>query len=370
MAALECNSSTSDQEIIKIDSNYKLVKENVPGIVQINYDIDFTPGIQSNYLYDSDIIQAYQKEAKFIGTIYPLKTLDDINAARNKNVNDSPDINTGGDANLLLNIPVASEINVGEYKWYHFTTPDNGVYTFQTNSEMDTYGELFQEIVPGYSMDGLIKENDDGGKDRNFLITYEMFKGRTIYLRVRGYSWKITGLFSVYVQKTAELNLSQEHVKGTNFGYQNEYVDNLRREPVVLDSGFSFVTQRVRCGYINKQYLALSAKCKNAGLAYLQMDFTQDSQSVDFAITLWSNEEYLNQNSKITLETKDKDGNYNIEHTFDIAKMSKNKDTLDNCSFSFTKETYGIRITVTTNQVNYEKNKGRVVLSDFIIRHI
>ncbi len=369
-AALECNSTTSDQEVIKIDSNYKIVKEHVPGIVQINYDIDFTPSVQSNYLYESDTIPAFQKEARFIGTIYPLKTLDDINAARNKNVTEYSDTNTGGDTELLLDTPSTSKINVGEYKWYHFTAPDNGVYTFQTSSDMDTYGELFHQIIPGQSIDGLIKQNDDGGENRNFLISYQMFKGRTLYLRVRGFSWKATGVFSVYVKKTDELTLIEEHVTGSDFGYQNEYVDNLSREPVVLDSGFSFVTQRIRCGYINKQYLTLSAKCKNAGLAYLQMDFTQDIQSFDFSMAIWSNEEYLNQNSKITLETKNKSGNYNIEYTFNIAEISKNKDALNNYSFAFNKETYGIRIKVTTNQVNYEKNKGRVVLSDFKIKHL
>lgn len=60
---------------------------------------------------------------------------------------------------------------------------------------------------------------------------------------------------------------------------------------------------------------------------------------------------------------------YNLKHKFNVAEMSKNKDVLDYYSFNFDKETYGIRITVTTNQVNYEKNKGRVVLSNFVIRH-
>jgi len=47
--------------------------------------------------------------------------------------------------------------------------------------------------------------------------------------------------------------------------------------------------------------------------------------------------------------------------------MSKDKNVLDH--FDFIKKTYGIRITVTTNKVNYEKNKGRVVISDMGVRH-
>ena len=89
----------------------------------------------------------------------------------------------------------------------------------------------------------------------------------------------------------------------------------------------------------------------------------------DFGIAIWSDEEYLNQKSSIILETKGKDGVYRTKYVFNIAGMSKNKDVLDHYSFTFGEETYGIRIKVTTNQVNYEKNKGRVVLSDFVIRH-
>lgn len=368
-AALECNSSTSNQEVIKIDSNYKIVSESVFGIVQMNYDIDFTPSIQSNYLYDSDTIYAFQSGAKFNGTIYPLKTLDDINNARKKNQSNYEDINTGGDTELLLDKPIAGELNVGEYKWYHFTAPENGIYTFQTNSEIDTYGEIFSQIIPGYSTSGRIMYNDDDGDNRNFKLSYEIYKGRTIYLRVRGYNWKSTGLYSLYVQKTGDANLIDERINGEDFGFQNEYVDDLNRKAVITDSGFSFTTQRIRCGYINNQYLSLSAKCKNAGTAYLQLDFTQDIQSFDFGIAIWSDEEYLNQKSSIILETKGKDGVYRTKYIFNIAEMSKNKDVLDNYSFSFDEETYGIRIKVTTNQVNYEKNKGRVVLSDFVVRH-
>ena len=87
-------------------------------------------------------------------------------------------------------------------------------------------------------------------------------------------------------------------------------------------------------------------------------------------MAIWSDEEYLNQKSSIVLETKDRNGIYNVEHTFNIAEMSKNKDSLDPYSFVFNKETYGVRISVRTNQVNYEKNKGRVVLSNFVLRHI
>ena len=100
------------------------------------------------------------------------------------------------------------------------------------------------------------------------------------------------------------------------------------------------------------------------------MDFTQDIAAFNLGIAIWSEEEYLNKQSSIVLETKSKDGMYRTFYQFNIATMSKNKDVLDLYNFAFPEETYGIRISVTTNQVNYEKNKGRIVLRDMSLIHL
>ena len=370
--ALECNSSTSDKEVIKIDSSYEIKAESMPGIVHINYDIDFTPTVQDKYLYDSDIIDSFTKKAKFNGTVYPLKTLDDIQKARLKNQNPIADINTGGDTELVLNCSIPNQLSEGEYHWYHFIAPETATYEFKTDSSIDTYGELFSSIVSGQSNEGVLTFDDDGDytNGRNFSLKYDLFKGRKVYLRVRGYGWKSEGFYSVSVTKTNNINPVNENITGADFGFHNEYVDNENRANISLNSGFSFTTQRIRCGYINNQYLALSAKCKGAGTAYLQMDFTQDINAFNFGIAIWSEEEYLNKKSSIVLETKSIDGIYRVFYEFNIATMSKNKDVLDLHSFTFSEETYGIRIRVDTNQVNYEKNKGRVVLGDISLAHL
>lgn len=368
-AALECDQNTSDNEVLKIDSNYKIVSESVPMIVQMNYDIDYTPTIQDHYLYSDNIIHAFQSEAKFNGTVYPLKTLEDINNARNKSQSAFSDINTGGDTEIFLDESYPNTIDVGEYHWYHFIAPEDGIYTFCTNSNMDTYGELFSNIVPGNSTSGRLDMNDDSGNNFNFSISYPIHKNRTIYLRVHGYNWKSTGIYSLTVKKTDELESVVESIKDSDFGFTNEYVDNLNRTNVTLESGFSFTTQRLRCGFINNQYLTLSAKCKNAGLAYLQMDFNEDIYSFSFDIAIWSNEEYLNTKSSIVIERKNKEGKWVTYQILDISSMSKNKDILDNYTCDFSEETYGIRIKVSTNQVNYEKNKGRVVISNLLVKH-
>ena len=368
-AALECNSSTNSQEIIKIDSYYNIDSEwAIPAQLKLYY-LNFSPVMQDNYLYDDDKITAFTNDSYFSGTIYPLKTDDDIKNAREKNANKFDDVNTGGDTEIFLDNAIPGQIGGGNYYWYHFIAPETATYEFYTNSSIDTVGELYPKIVLGTSTQERIAYNDDSGDSLNFSIEYNMAKGRKIYLKVRGFSLKTNGIYSLSVRKSADLNEYQELIKGEDLNFENEYVDAQYKEGFVLDDGFTFTTQRLRCGYINKQYLALSAKCKNAGTAYLQMDFLQDIYGFDFSLAIWSEEEYLNSNSTIVLETNNGDG-YQVFYTFNIAEMSKNKDVLDSYSFIFPEVTYGIRIKVVTNQVNYEKNKGRVVIGDMVVHHL
>jgi len=98
--------------------------------------------------------------------------------------------------------------------------------------------------------------------------------------------------------------------------------------------------------------------------------FSQDINAFNFGIAIWIKEEYLNTKSSIVLETKSKDGIYETFYQFNIVTMSKNKDNLDLHSFTFPNETYGIRIRVNTNQVNYEKNRRRVILDEMSIIHL
>lgn len=374
-AALECNNDTDSNEVIRIDSRYKIVSENVPLIVQMNYYIDFTPSIQSSYLYGNDIITAYQENAYFNGTIYPIRSIEDIANARNKNQFIIEEVNTGGNTQINLNQSIPASLDEGEYHWYNFTAPENGVYKFYTDGTMDTYGEIFSAIVPGRQTKGRIDYHDDidlANGNKNFCIEYPMYKDHIVYLRVRGFGWTSTGLYSLRVEKSAELNLIMESIDKNILGYRSEYVDSVESTAVVLNSGFNFTTNRLRCGiinYNNNSYLTLSAKCKDAGVAYLEFDYTRAIYSFSFDMAIWSDDERLNTNSSIILEVKDGNGQWIVFNTFNIANLSKSKDILDSFSFDFNYDVYGTRIKVTTNTVTSTANKGRVVLDNITIRY-
>lgn len=84
---------------------------------------------------------------------------------------------------ITVNHSVLAEIESGAVAMYKFTAPSTGTYSFYTtiaenSSSSDSYGYLYDDKF------NLIAENDDGS-DLNFLITYPMTAGETVYLAVR-----------------------------------------------------------------------------------------------------------------------------------------------------------------------------------------
>ena len=92
------------------------------------------------------------------------------------------------------------QITANEITYLKFVPTVNGTYTFQSSSDSDTYGYLFDENK------NLITSNDDGDEDYNFKITYELTAGTVYYWGARYYDAEDSGSFdvSLTLDKTAE----------------------------------------------------------------------------------------------------------------------------------------------------------------------
>ena len=371
--AFERTLNPTINEAIKITSSYSIETQTPPLLLQWNYYCNFTPTYDHNgYSTLDDVIPFYTRDTVFHGTTYAIRNKDDISKALNKSDILLENINTGGDQELFLdNYGIeAKHLLKGEYHWYHFKAPESGQYKFYTINSMDTYGELFNEIVPAHETEGRLKFNDDSGDALNFSIIYPLLKGQTIYLRISGFNWNRTGSYTPLVSYYSSLNTTSQIIHPYDFGYKNEYVDEITNDKVDLENGFSFNTERYRCGYINKSYLALSAKRKDVDSAWITFDFNKQIYSIDFYIGLWSSEEYINSsNAYILFQYASEDGKWKTAIDFDLNSISKNKDNLDYYKYDFSSRVTKLRFYVHTNQVNYEKNKGRVVLGDISISY-
>ena len=198
--ALEANKDTGN-EVVRIPFTYFYSKTNAIGITHISHYFDFTQSPQDKYLYDSDTIPSWNTNSIVHGTIYGIIDADDITNAINHGKNSLPDINTSTVKTISLNSSMPGNINVGEYHWYKFTAPSTGMYSFYTENSFDTYGELFNSVVPARSITGRLTYNNNGNGNLNFKIDYQLNAGQIVYLRVRGNGWTKTGNYTLRIAK-------------------------------------------------------------------------------------------------------------------------------------------------------------------------
>lgn len=88
-------------------------------------------------------------------------------------------------------------LNAGEHRWYTFTAPSAGTYTFCSTGSLDTYGILYD------TSGNTIEQNDDGGDNSNFSLTHTMTSGEKVTLEVYLYSTAITGSFPVNISRSS-----------------------------------------------------------------------------------------------------------------------------------------------------------------------
>ena len=89
--------------------------------------------------------------------------------------------------------------NNGEYSYYSFVAPETATYKIYSSDANgnDTYGLLCN------ANGKIIEENDQGGGNNQFLITYELTEGETYYIGARYYEEDQSGSFPVTVEKVA-----------------------------------------------------------------------------------------------------------------------------------------------------------------------
>lgn len=150
------------------------------------------------------------------------------------------------------------------------------------------------------------------------------------------------------------------------YGFRAEYNWTPEFKNVTASSGDIIRTRRLRTGYIENEYLTLSAKRNNAGRAYLEYLCPFYVSKVDWEMALWSDNESLLRNSSIRLESFT-NGEWIVERTFVYSELSKNKDFLYNYSHTFNYGTTDFRFIVDTNPVQNENNRGRLVIGNIDI---
>lgn len=135
---------------------------------------------------------------------------------------------------------------------------------------------------------------------------------------------------------------------------------------VSLRNGQSLSTNRLRCSYIENQYLVLSPNRTNAVLAYLDINFPHNIARLSVDLSMWSSNEGASQ-EKIILQYFKNDNFINHVILNQTVDLPFTKDYPKNFIFLFPKTTNRIRFYAVHNSPVGNNNKGRVTLENFIV---
>jgi hypothetical protein len=180
-----------------------------------------------------------------------------------------------------------------------------------------------------------------------------------------------TGYLSPINTGSRSFNAEKFDTVFENEQQQGQYFFYEKQTNVSISSDYLLSTNRLRCSYIENEYLVLSSNRSGAGTAFLELNFQEDINELEFDISLWSSTENIfDGSSTIKLQYRNSSGNWVTNHSFSISSLSKNRQSMNHYVFNFADSSnYGIRIIVETSNPSGSNNKGRVCLDNFTIRY-
>lgn len=98
-------------------------------------------------------------------------------------------------------------------------------------------------------------------------------------------------------------------IKQVDYGFEQQYFFYSKTASHEID-GLSFTTKRLRCGYIEQEYINLSAQRQNAGKAYLEFTFAKPVFQVSTQLAFWSANEQFKEGDTAYVQYLDENNNW------------------------------------------------------------
>lgn len=181
----------------------------------------------------------------------------------------------------------------------------------------------------------------------------DIMEGTTMNLK--GYSNRINQ--NVHVMNPVDWDFDGRYY------FQNE---GLKQTTTVLENDFTISTERLRCGYIEEEYINLSPNRYNAGDAYLEMNFNKPVYELDIYLSFWSASEslFFINDDYAYLQYLDSNGNWKTRLDLLRADLPEDRTAPKYYEFDFIEGTYGIRIVAHKQTPNTNRNKGRICIGE------
>lgn len=164
------------------------------------------------------------------------------------------------------------------------------------------------------------------------------------------------------------------YIKPSDWGFEPQYfftTNKWKQTSTPLTRGALTITHdRLRCGYIENSYIVLSPKRKNAGLAYLTLNFDKPVYSYAFGVAVWStlvSEGLSSSTCTAKIEALDANGVWREELDLlnDVTLSSRTQQIDKYCTFC-SQGIYGLRFIVTAPAVG-NNNRGRICIDKILL---
>ena len=363
--ALECDPRYEHNEVIKISCGYKIYQKwERPFLISYYRGdmLEYVPVSNNDkFVYREDTIKG--KVGDLYGTIFPIRNSTDFKNACKRSTYTAGWVNTGGDEELTFDNPGHPILAYGQYAWYHFTAQKPGMYCFYTMGNLDTTISVYKTLV--VNQKNPLFSDDNTGMKNNARIDLYIEKDETYYFCVKSKSRDVIESISFNVKNS----INGIVLKGNTFGFREEYTKTVEKNVVDCD-GYSYSTERLRCGFIIDNYLVISCNRAGYGNAYFDIStpYAFNAFSIDMAI--WSDSEGIDTKGTLTIAAMGNSTDEIEKMEIKIKDLSHAKENLDKIDFQFGFDARAIRITVTTTNPTGSKNHGRVVLDNLTFNKV
>lgn len=172
-------------------------------------------------------------------------------------------------------------------------------------------------------------------------------------MNLKGYSNRITQ--NVYTMQPAD------------WGFEGRYYfenEGLKYTTKTFEDDFTISTERLRCGYIEEEYINLSPNRYNAGDAYLELTFNEPIYELDTYLTFWDLGEGMSvvNHDYAYLQYLDASGNWITRIDLMTAGLPSDRTVPKHFECDFIEGTYGVRFIAHKQTPNTNRNKGRICI--------
>ena len=191
---------------------------------------------------------------------------------------------------------------------------------------------------------------------------------REFYARLKylvGSEWRFGRTISIEEPKSFKYNTQ---IRPSDFGFPEEYAKQPIIDRDITINGIEMDIERLRCGYIEEQYINLSPRRSGFGEAYLKIDFKKPVYSFSFGATMWRSTELkpFNEGDSFIMQIK-QDGIW--KDKIDILKQP-GFNIQNRCSvmrFQIDEKIEGVCFKATSDPIG-TANKGRVCIDDLVLK--